>query len=66
MKRIFVVPILTLSWAVVQAQAPSSPAGQRRDKSLSTTELAQRVDVIAKKALATSGCGDIDSCGPGR
>jgi D-alanyl-D-alanine carboxypeptidase len=52
MRRIFIVPILTLSWAVVQALAPSSPAGQPRERSVSTTELAERVDVIAKKALA--------------
>ena len=57
MKRIFVVPILTLSWAVVQAQAPSSPAGQPRERSVSTTELAERVDVIAKKALARPVAG---------
>lgn len=43
MKRIFIVPILTLSWAVVQAQAPSSPVGQPRERSVSTTELAERV-----------------------
>ena len=57
MKRIFVLPILTLSWAIVQAQAPSAPAGQPRDKSASATELAQRLDVIAKKALARPVAG---------
>jgi len=57
MKRIFVVPILTLSWAIVQAQLPSAPAGQARDRNLLGTELAEHLDLIAKKALARPVAG---------
>jgi CubicO group peptidase (beta-lactamase class C family) len=53
MKRAFVAPVLVLSCAFVQAQAPSSTPGQpRAGRSVSNTELTERLDVIAKKALA--------------
>ena len=57
MKRVVFLSALALSWTVAQAQAPSSLAGQRRDRNVSTTELAERVDVIAKKALARPVAG---------
>ena len=57
MKQIFIVLILALSWAIAKAQVPSAPAGQPRDRNLFATELAERLDVIAKKALARPVAG---------
>jgi CubicO group peptidase (beta-lactamase class C family) len=55
-KRAFVISVLALSWAVVQAQAPSTRTKQP-SRSLSTAELSERVDAIAKKALARPVAG---------
>src|SRR6476620_1390375 len=57
MKRVLFVSALALSWAVVQAQTPPSPAGQAHDRRVSNTQLAERVDVIAKKVLARPVAG---------